>query len=336
MSTKQSTTNNKVDFSSRIVNGSAPFDPTNYKITAPKVNKTGGKVSNVMFNKHPLCVSLPPFFTWGPQQRLNNNKEKTGNYSMNIQFPNAEFATPETEAFLKYLLDLENYVIDVVKQNSAEWLGVKYDNIDIIRALYNEMIRYPRVPGSQMPDLSKPPSISLKLPCYNKVWQPEIFDEDTNPLYLKSMVKEMEEINADIVLNDDEDECQLAPLKFIQPRSHVILLIQSAGVWFVNKKFSITWNVKQVVVKNPLPPMEGTLFLTIDTKTKELLGIKTSEPENEKEAEDEDVTRIEDDETETDLVPPTAVVEQPDVVEQDAKSTKKTSTKKTTAAPKKK
>lgn len=345
MSSAKQSTSNKIDYSSRIVSGSEPFDPTNYKITAPKPNKNGGKVSNILFNKSPLCVALPPFFTWGPQQRVDMNKQKTGNYSMNIQFPNAEFATTETEAFLKYLFDLESYVMEVVKTNSAEWLGGKYDNIDIIRALYNEMIRYPRKSGSQMPDTSKPPSLSLKLPCYDKKWQPEIFDENTNPLYLKSMTKEMEELNSGIVLKDDDDECQLAPLKFIQPRSHVILLIQSAGIWFVNKKFSITWNVKQVVVKNPLPPMEGTLFLKIDTKTKELLGIKGSSAKEEEEEndEEEDATLIDDDDNETDVVvePVTvSVVEDQQqqqttsAVEQDSKKGK--SVKKTTSsAPKK-
>jgi hypothetical protein len=47
----------------------------------------------------------------------------------------------------------------------------------------------------------------------------------------------------------------------LKPKTHVICLIQCGGLWFVNGKISITWNLKQAVVQKPKPSMEGQCFL---------------------------------------------------------------------------
>jgi hypothetical protein len=38
-------------------------------------------------------------------------------------------------------------------------------------------------------------------------------------------------------------------------------LLQCGGLWFVNGKISITWNLKQAIVQKPKQTMEGTCFL---------------------------------------------------------------------------
>ena len=51
------------------------------------------------------------------------------------------------------------------------------------------------------------------------------------------------------------------PLEFLKPKTHVICLLQCGGLWFVNGKISITWNLKQAIVQKPKQSMEGTCFL---------------------------------------------------------------------------
>ena len=59
----------------------------------------------------------------------------------------------------------------------------------------------------------------------------------------------------------------------MKPKTHVICLIQCGGLWFVNGKVSITWNLKQAIVQKPKTSAiaEGTCFLRIKPADKEKL-----------------------------------------------------------------
>ena len=63
----------------------------------------------------------------------------------------------------------------------------------------------------------------------------------------------------------------VTPLDFLKPKTHVICLIQCGGIWFVNGKFSITWNLKQAIVQKPKVSMEGQCFIKLKTADKEKL-----------------------------------------------------------------
>jgi hypothetical protein len=47
--------------------------------------------------------------------------------------------------------------------------------------------------------------------------------------------------------------------------------LQCGGLWFVNGKVSITWNLKQAIVQKPKPSMEGKCFLKPKASDKALL-----------------------------------------------------------------
>jgi hypothetical protein len=65
----------------------------------------------------------------------------------------------------------------------------------------------------------------------------------------------------------------VSPLDFLKPKTHVICLLQCGGLWFVNGKVSITWNLKQAIVQKPKTSsiVEGTCFLKIKPADKEKL-----------------------------------------------------------------
>jgi hypothetical protein len=65
----------------------------------------------------------------------------------------------------------------------------------------------------------------------------------------------------------------VTPLDFLKPKTHVICLLQCGGLWFVNGKVSITWNLKQAIVQKPKTSAiaEGTCFLRIKPADKEKL-----------------------------------------------------------------
>ena len=98
--------------------------------------------------------------------------------------------------------------------------------------------------------------MTVKLPCWSGVWQSEIYDEEGTPLFVKG-----------------KSASHLTPLDFLKPKTQVKCLIQCGGLWFVNGKVSITWNLKQAMVQKPRTSAipEGTCFLSIKPAEKELL-----------------------------------------------------------------
>ena len=247
-----------------IVDGTN-IDVNVFSYSNPKPHSSGGKVVN-LYNKNfreSLTISTPLMLTWGAQEGQDSNKNPNGKYAMSLQFPSSEYNTPEAEMFLKNLKALEHKVKLDAMANSKEWFGKEIKSFEVIEEKFNPMLKYPKKEkGGAEFDYNKPPTISVKIPQWSGVWKPEIYDEDGEPLYINGKVNN-----------------HLSPLEYLKPKTHLISLIQCGGLWFVNGKISITWNLKQAMVQTPKPTIEGKCFLKPKESDKEKM--KTLPPPEE-------------------------------------------------------
>ena len=226
-----------------------------FSYSAPKAHASGGKVVN-LFNKHfreSLTLSTPLMLTWGAQEGQNDKKEPNGKWTMSLQFPSSDYTNPDAEAFLASMRALQQKVKQDAITHSKEWFGKEIKSAEVIDEKFNVMLRHPKKSkGSVEIDESRPPTLTVKIPQWSGVWKPEIYDEDGEPLYINGKVNQ-----------------HLSPLEFLKPKTHVICLLQCGGLWFVNGKISITWNLKQAIVQKPKQSMEGTCFLRPKAADKE-------------------------------------------------------------------
>jgi hypothetical protein len=233
---------------SAIIDGTN-IDTSLFSYSAPKANPSGGKVVNI-YNKNfreSLTLSTPLMITWGAQEGLDQAKNPTGKFTMSLQFPNKEYTNPDAEAFLSSMRSLESKIKADALTYSKEWFGKSITSSDVMDEKFNVMLRHPKKEkGSVEPDLTKPPTLTIKIPCWKGVWQSEIYDEEGTSLFLKG-----------------KSPSHLSPLDFIKSKTHVICLIQCGGLWFVNGKVSITWNLKQAIVQKQKSSSltEGVCFL---------------------------------------------------------------------------
>jgi hypothetical protein len=254
------------------------IDLTVFSYSQPKPHASGGKVVN-LYNKNSketLTISTPLMLTWGAQEGKDPSGNLTGKWTFALQFPNSEFPNPDAEAFLRSMKALENKVKETAFANSKEWFGKEVKSMEVIEEKFNVMLRHPKISkGSQIMDESKPPTLTVKIPQWSGVWKPEIYDEDGEPLYVNGKVNS-----------------HLSPLEFLKPKSHVICLIQCGGLWFVNGKCSITWNLKQAVVQRPKQTIEGTCFLK--PKTTDVQKMKALPPPEDVDPDGAPTTIVED------------------------------------------
>ena len=285
-----------------IVDGTN-IDLSVFSYSAPKVNPSGGKVVN-LYNKHAkesLTIAAPLMGSWGAQEVKTLDGTGTGKYTMTLQFSKGQYTTPDADKFLDQMKNVELKIKQDAMTYSKEWFGKEIKSMDVMDEKFTPMLKYPKKSkGSEERDYDQPPNLNIKLPCWKDVWQTSVFDEDYNQLYVKG-----------------KSEPGVTPLDFLVTTSkapiQIVGLIQCAGIWFVGSpaKVSITWNLKQVIVRKPKTSSiaDDTCFLTVKPSDMETLK---STPQPELEQRDNTVSALVEDsdgEEEYNLPPPTPVPE---------------------------
>jgi hypothetical protein len=308
----------------RIVDGTQ-FNAENIMYTAPKASAQGGKSVNILnkMTKTTLTLSTPLLLTWGASDFKKDGEEVgNGRFELSLQFPNEEYKTDDTDAFLKNMKAFEDKIKADALVYSKEWFGKVHKSAEIIEELFTPLVKYPKNKVTGEYDYTKQPTLRVKLPQWEGVWKTEIYDEDSNRLY------------------PSLENPSVTPLDYLKKGSNIACLIQFAGIWFVNGKFSAGWKLVQAVVQKPRAQLQGQCHIKLKVQDKEKLKnqtvkdeddepISSTQVEDSDEEEDEEEPDEEEDEEETPPPAPTpAPVPVPPPVVEEAKTVKKRVVKK--------
>lgn len=218
--------------SSPVVLSVGEWAPTQLKFMQPKVNERGGKSINLISGQtnRSLHISTPLMMTWGISDFVDEKTgESDGKYSMTLNFPNEDYATPSTRDFLQKLKDFENQVLDAAVKNSDAWWGEEMSR-EVCKHTFFPPLKYSKNKDTKKIDLTKPPSIRAKVPYYDGRWAVEIYDTRSNLLF-------------------PCDNANLTPIDFIPKMSSVACVLQCGGIWIGGKGWGLTWKLIQCIVK---------------------------------------------------------------------------------------
>ena len=283
-----------------IIDGTQ-LNVNNLMYTAPKATAQGAKSINILnkATKSGLRLSTPLMLTWGASDFKKEGEEVgNGRFELSLQFPNEEYKTPDTEAFLRNLKAFEDKIKADALLYSKEWFGKVHKSAEIIEELFTPLLKYPKNKATGEYDYSKQPTIRVKLPQWEGAWKTEIYDEESTRLYPST------------------ENPGVTPLDYLKKGSNIASLIQFAGIWFVNGKFSASWKLLQAVVQKPRAQLQGQCFIKLKTQDKEKLKNQTVKDDDEvlvisTSVDDSDVDEDEDVEEEEDVPPVPVVVAAP-------------------------
>lgn len=222
------------------------FNPeTDIKYSKCKINASGGKSVGIYNSQtgQSLFVGTPLLMTWGLQQYTD---EKTGkvSYEMALQFPNDDFETAETRAFLKSMTDFETKLKADALTNSKDWFAKPKMTPDAIDALFTPILKVPMDKLTCEKDLSKKPTMRIKMPFWQGKWEGvEIYNTDGSCLFPSA-------------------DPNVSPMDIITKLSHMKTMIQCGGLWFANGKFGVTWRFVQGMIQ-PRLSMRGKCHLSL-------------------------------------------------------------------------
>lgn len=233
-----------------IVDGTL-FNAQNIKYSAPKATSAGGKSINIL-NKDTnkgLRVAAPLMLTWGASDYQDNKK-----FEMSLQFPSGDYANEDTSAFLKNMAAFEKKVKADAVLYSKEWFG-KQKSAEVIDETFTPMLKHPYFKGTKERDVTKSPTLSVKIPMWEGVWKCEIYepadnDDDENPKLFPSTANP----NA-------------TPIEFLLKGTNVACLLQCGGIWFANGNFGVTWKLVQAVVQKR-ESLTGKCFIKLKKEDK--------------------------------------------------------------------
>jgi hypothetical protein len=283
----------------RIIDGTQ-FNAENIMYTAPKASAQGGKSVNILnkTTKTTLTLSTPLMLTWGASDFKKEGEEVgNGRYELSLQFPGEEYKTSDTDAFLKNMKAFEDKVKADALIYSKEWFGKVHKSAEIIEELFTPLLKYPKNKQTGEYDYNKQPTIKLKLPQWDGAWKTEIYDEDTNKLY------------------PSLENPGVTPLDYLKKGSNIACLIQFAGIWFVNGKFSASWKLVQAVVQKPRAQLQGQCFIKLKPQDKEKIKNQTVKDEDDEpivttcveDSDEEEEPDDDDDDDEEEEAPPAPV-----------------------------
>jgi len=257
-----------------IVDGTT-FNSQNIRYSAPKANASGGKSINILNNatKGGLRIATPLMLTWGA-----SDFEGNGKFEMSLQFPSDEYKTEDSSAFLRNLIAFEQKIKDDALTYSKDWFGKAHKSADVVDALWTPMLKYSKNKATGEFDLTKAPTLRVKITQWEGVWKCEVYDEDENKLF-----------------PNPANPC-VTPLDFLQKGVNVACVLQCGGLWFANGKFGITWKLIQAVGAKQKASLSGKCLIKLKSSDKE--KIKAA-PEPEEDG-DEPTALVEDSDAESD------------------------------------
>lgn len=246
------------------------FSKDDYVFADPKTNKSGGKSVNIQNknSKTALVLTTPLMLTWGVNEYVDEMSGKK-TYDMSLQFPKEEYATDETNAFLENIISFQDNIKKHVQAESKKLLNKQTISGDVVDALCHPILRYPKDQHTGEPDMSRPPTLRIKLTYWDDAFDCEIYDMKQSVLFP----------------NDNGT----MPLDLISKGANVATVIRSGGIWFANGKFGATFRLVQAVVK-PRASLKGRCFIQLSSSEKSRLEKQadTIEEVNEDIVEDSD------------------------------------------------
>jgi len=271
----------------------------------PRVSDRGLTTVSVISGQtgRSLYLSTPLIMTWGVSDYVDEKTgESDGKFKMSLAFPGAEYSNKNTDIFLEKLKAFEERVIDDAVVHSEAWFGVEKSR-ELVKDAMFPFMKYPKDKITKKIDYTRPPTLSLKVPCYQGQWQNlEIYNTKQELLFP----------------SDNEND---TPIDLIPKKSKVACVIQCGGVWTTGKAWGVSWKLSQCVVK---PSENATIFgkCNVQLSLDEFNTIETQKVE-----ESEDVVVEEEDATDK-VAQDTAASDSDEEEEEEAPAPKKKVVKK--------
>jgi hypothetical protein len=279
-----------------MIMNASDFNPrTDITFADPKVNpKTSGKSVGIINNKNKSSLKLrfPLSLTWGAQLYADPSSGRES-YSMSIQFPGDGYKTPQTDKWLANMTAMEDVVLTHVMANWKKLFNKPAPSKEAAEVLYTRSLKYSRDPNSGEINMTKSPTMKVKLGYWENKFDCEIYSPEGKMLF------------------SHETHPTSSPVDLIPKASQTAVIVQCGGIWFAGGKFGVTWKLLQAVVK-PKPTMKGKCLISLTQEDRTVLSTQQIVQEEEDFADSNVTSMVVAEDSDEEEEPPAPVVKAPE------------------------
>jgi len=203
------------------------FKPNNLVASAPKRNQNGGlridlEYKDPILNGSHYLVQTPKLRLPFGMQQYDGKDEKSSSFSLSLSLDNYRDLSNHECEFLKGVKAIDEHIKALALENSQMWFR-KSMKKEVIDELFSSSIRE----SSEWP-----PTFRCKLPYYNGKFNCDFYDQS-------------------------KKKCDV---EHIMQNCHVIGLVNITSLWFINNRFGVSWQLKQLQIFQP--PKYDTFLIT--------------------------------------------------------------------------
>ena len=218
-----------------LITKTKDFKPSNLTYGKPRLGNKGGKTIPILMNGNKLVLQFPLIMTWGVNEWDSDDSDRK-KYDLNLQFGERSKDSSTSEGyFYESLKGFQEKVLNDAVTNSREWFGKSKMSKEVANALMYPILKHPKDKATGEPDLSRFPTIKLKIPCWDDAFKVELYDMNKKPLFTPKM-----------------DNPVGLPMELVQGRAHLKGLMECTGVWHAGGKFGVTFKLLQAQVRPPV------------------------------------------------------------------------------------
>ena len=196
----------------------------------PRTLDNGAKLVYVNYNQGRFSVQTPWMsMPWKMGAYLDGEYPK---YSLDLSFKGMD-ENPDLKGFHDKLKEVEQKIIDGGLENSVAWFKKNIKSREGVEEKFNPVIKESRDKDSGEPDGKWPPSMKVKVPRRDGVWEFKVSNKDGTKYNI----------------NDSEkpDNCEDIFVKNAKVRG----IIQCVGLWVASGNYMCQWKLTKAEVDVP-------------------------------------------------------------------------------------
>ena len=196
----------------------------------PRTLDNGAKLVYVNYNQGRFSVQTPWMsMPWKMGAYLDGEYPK---YSLDLSFKGMD-ENPDLKGFHDKLKEVEQKIIDGGLENSVAWFKKNIKSREGVAEKFNPIIKESRDKETGEPDGKWPPSMKVKVPRRDGVWEFKVSNKD----------------GTQYKINDTEnpDNCEDLFVKNTRVRG----IIQCVGLWVASGNYMCQWKLTKAEVEVP-------------------------------------------------------------------------------------
>ena len=206
------------------------IDTSAIDFAVPRTLDNGAKLVYVNYNQGRFSVQTPWMsMPWKMGAFTDGEYPK---YSIDLSFKGMEEGN-DLQLFHDKMKEVEQKIIDAGLENSVPWFKKKISSRDGVVEKFNPVIKESRDKETGEPDGKWPPSMKVKVPRRDGVWELKVSNKD----------------GTQYKINDSEnpDNCEDIFVKNTRVRG----IIQCVGLWVASGNYMCQWKLTKAEVEVP-------------------------------------------------------------------------------------